>query len=38
MLLSLLTDRAPARDQRRMVVLPTHLTIRDSTGALAGTY
>lgn len=32
MLLSLLTDRSPEHSQRRSVVLPTHLTIRDSTG------
>ncbi len=35
MLLSLLRDQAPARDRRRLVALPTHLTIRESTGRAA---
>ncbi len=34
MLLSLLTERLPDQNQRRCVVLPTHLTVRESSGAI----
>jgi DNA-binding LacI/PurR family transcriptional regulator len=35
MLLSLLTDRLPDQTHRRCVVLPTHLTVRESSGPIA---
>jgi hypothetical protein len=34
MLLSLLTDRLSDQTQRRCVVLPTHLTVRESSGPI----